>query len=84
MVIRAGLLSTSSGASAINMFGVAAIGAVGGLSARRAYGLLLQNTFLGDQQDAGTDPKDGKIPQDTPKQPDPSALTAGETPSDKL
>lgn len=72
VVIRAGLLSTSSGASAINMFGVAAIGAVGGLSARRAYGLLLQNTFLGDQQDAGTDPKDGKSTQDTPKPPDPA------------
>jgi hypothetical protein len=37
VAIRGGLLAASSGASAVNMFGVAAIAAVGGLSASRAY-----------------------------------------------
>ena len=37
VTIRAGLLSSSSGVSPINMFGVASIAAVGGLSAPLAY-----------------------------------------------
>ena len=41
VAIRGGLLAASSGASAVNIFGVAAIGAVGGLSASRAYKALL-------------------------------------------
>jgi hypothetical protein len=47
VVIRGGLLSTSSGASAVNMFGVAAIGALAGLAAPKAYQLLLSSSFLG-------------------------------------
>lgn len=53
VVIRGGLLAASSGASAVNMFGVAAIGAVAGLSAPRAYQLLLRAELAAPQPAAG-------------------------------
>jgi hypothetical protein len=40
VTIRGGLLAASSGASAVNLFGVAAIGAAGGISAANAMKLL--------------------------------------------
>jgi hypothetical protein len=42
VAIRGGLLAASSGASAVNMFGVAAIGAAGGISAANAWKRLLR------------------------------------------
>lgn len=56
VTIRGGLLSTSSGASPINMFTVAAISAIGGLSAPRAYKRLTGQTATGDTQTGSRSP----------------------------
>jgi hypothetical protein len=71
---RAGLLSSSSGASPINMFGVAAIAAAGGLSAPRAYQRLTTQT----PTPAATPPS-SNLPVIT--QVSPSAVTAAELPA---
>ncbi len=76
VVIRGGLLAASSGASAVNMFGVAAIGAVAGLSAPRAYQLLLRAELAAPQPAAGPPttppPQISSTPPTSPPPPTPS------------
>lgn len=74
VVIRGGLLAASSGASAVNMFGVAAIGAVAGLSAPRAYQLLLRAELAAPQPAAG--PPTTPPPHTSPPQTSPPAQTS--------